>query len=107
MDRGRGPLSMDPAAARERQKDLGETSIIEPKKRQKFAAVKDLTMLAMSTDGKGYDAPAEDVRNRGVVLKVKDINSALQKKTELNKSGVAPDRSFRMTSLEVGIQGEK
>lgn len=65
---------MDPAAAASLVKDLGETKVIEPKKRQKFAAVKDLTMLARCTDGKDYVAPAEEVRDRGVVLKVKDIN---------------------------------
>jgi hypothetical protein len=94
---------MDPAAANALVKDLGETQVVEPKKRQKFAAVKDLTMLSRCTDGKEYEAPADEIRTRGVILKVKDINAAVQKKAELNKQGVAPDRSFRMTSLEVGI----
>jgi hypothetical protein len=42
-------------------------------------------MLSRCTDGKEYEAPADEIRTRGVVLKVKDINAKLQKNSEINK----------------------
>ena len=47
--------------------------MVKKPKNQKFAAVQDLTMLALSIDGKEFEAPAEKIIDRNVEIKIKDL----------------------------------
>jgi len=58
---------------KEIMQDFNETSVVKKPKNQKFAAVQDLTMLALSIDGKEFEAPAEKIIDRNVEIKIKDL----------------------------------
>lgn len=58
--------------------DFNETAIVKKPKNQKFAAVQDLTMLALSVDGKEFEAPAEKIVDRNVEIKIKDLKKYMK-----------------------------
>jgi hypothetical protein len=58
--------------------DFNETALVKKPKNQKFAAVQDLTMLALSVDGKEFEAPAEKIQNRNVEIKIADLKKAVK-----------------------------
>ena len=65
-------------------------------------------MLALSVDGKEYEAPAERIQNRNVEIKIADLKKAVKPNDSNTMTmGLNSDNKFEMTSLEVGIQGNK
>jgi hypothetical protein len=61
-------------------------------------------MLALSVDGKEFEAPAEKIVDRNVEIKIKDLKKQM-KQTDISAqtAGLTSDNKFEMTSLEVGI----
>jgi len=61
-------------------------------------------MLALSIDGREFEAPAEKIIDRNVEIKIKDLQKAMKKNdSQAQTAGLTSDNKFEMTSLEVGI----
>lgn len=58
--------------------DLHETAVVDRPKNQKFAAVQDLTMLALSADGKDFESPSASILDRGVQISIKDLKKTMK-----------------------------
>ena len=61
-------------------------------------------MLALSETGKQFESPAEEIVVRGVKIKIKDVEKHLKQQ---DGDAAIKDNKFKMTQLEVGVQGDK
>jgi len=60
-------------------------------------------MLSMSETGREFASPAQEILVRGIKIKIKDMDKTLKAKD----GSQVQSNKFRMTQLEVGVQGEK